>query len=411
MTSRLERDPVAELRERLARYTADRHPLQHATAQFHLGNLLLARDALGEAEEAFSTAAALFGLRGAKAEQAKALNGVGATLRAAGRLELAARALAHAAAGLAAAGLPLDEGAARFNLGLVLRERGDLEGAAQQLTAAAERLDPEAAPAQAAAAARELGVTRLEQGDAAAAERALTTAAELAGRAGDQAGRAAAANSLGLAQLAQERPTEAARALETAVAASPRRLRPEAFAMGKANLALAYERTGDQARARLAARQALAAPDVPEPVRAQAAGVLDRLGRDARDVVAVLEAETPEGRERLVREELLRAADADAAGRARDLREWIAAHAGSALDPADLAELWLGGLLELPSQDLERMAQSTMAALAGARDEQAETFRAAVTRAMARFHIPQWMRLQEVFAQAAEEAGDPGPWR
>ncbi len=34
-------DVVAELRERLRRHPADRHPLQHATAQFHLGSVLL----------------------------------------------------------------------------------------------------------------------------------------------------------------------------------------------------------------------------------------------------------------------------------------------------------------------------------------------------------------------------------
>lgn len=411
MSSQLERDPVEALRERLARYTADHHPLQHATAQFHLGNVLLEREELREAEEAFTVAAGLFGLRGAKAEQAKALNGLGATLRAAGRHELAARALGHAAAGLAAAGLPLEEGAARFNLGLVLRESGAHEAAAAQLAIAAERFDPETVPAQAAAAAREHGATRLELGDAVAAEDAFRRAVELADRAGDQAGRAAAANALGLAQLAAGRAGEARESLEIAVAASPRSLRPGVFAMAKANLALAHEHAGEPARARLAARQALAAPGAPEPVRAQARDILDRLGRDTTDLATVFDAEPPQGQERLAREELLRAADADREERVADMREWIAAHLESQLEPTDVAERWLGALLELPPEALERLARSTMEALATFDAEAADTFRNAVGRAMARFHIPQWMRLQDVFAQAAEEMGDSGSWR
>ncbi|MDP9385366.1 MAG: tetratricopeptide repeat protein, partial [Actinomycetota bacterium] len=149
----MDADVVAELRDRLRRHPADRQPLQHATAQFHLGGVLLADGALDEAEAAFAEAAALFGARGARPEQAKALNGLGATLRTAGRPGLAVRAFEHAAAGLAEAGLPLDEGAARCNLGVALREEGRAEDGAAELRRAVELLDPREVPAQAAAAA------------------------------------------------------------------------------------------------------------------------------------------------------------------------------------------------------------------------------------------------------------------
>jgi tetratricopeptide (TPR) repeat protein len=404
-------DPADILRERLRRYAAERHPLQHATAQFHLGHVLLERDALAEAEVAFTAAAALFGARGAGPERAKALNGLGATLRADGRLELATRALEHAAAGLAAAGLPLDEGAARFNLGLVLRERGDAEAAAATLTRAAELLDPAQVPAHAAAAARELGTTLAAVGRLDRAEPVLQDAVALADRARDPIAAGAAANALGLARLADGRPEEAAEAFAAAAAAHPRAGRPEAFAMAKANLALALEAGGSAPAARLAARQALAAHAVPEPVRVQAAAIVARLGRDDADLLAVLTAEPEAGRAALAREELARGRDAGQEDRAADARAWVRAHLGWPGDPAEVAELWLGALLELPPDVLERLVRDALRIAVALGPEDRETFRTAVTRAMVRFHIPQWTRLQDVFSRAAEEAGDPGPWR
>lgn len=397
----------------LERLPSEHQPLQHATAQFHLGSVLLERLELREAEAAFTTAAALFGLRGARPEQAKALNGLGATLRAAGRWELAARALEHAATGLAAADLHLEEGAARFNLGLVLRDAGRPAEAVAALARAAELLDRDRAPAQAAAAARELGVTQLELGHLAKAEPALAEAVELADRARDEPGRAAAANALGLTRLASADAARAAEAFATAVAASPRALRPEAFAMAKANLALALERGGRHARARLAARQALAAFGVAAPVTGQAAGVLDRIGATARsDLREVFEQESGEARERLTREELLRTSEVSGAERSEDMRAWIELHTDSALEPVEVAEVWLRGLLELPTDALDLFAHSALAAAAELDQERRETFREAVVRGMVRFHVPQWMRLQELFAQAAADSGqDPASWR
>jgi tetratricopeptide (TPR) repeat protein len=403
---------VAELRERLRRHPADQRPLQHATAQFHLGGVLLGSGALDEAETAFARAAALFAARGARPEQAKALNGLGATLRTAGRPGLAARAFAHAAQGFVIAALPLEEGAARCNLGSALREDGRAEEAAGELERAVELLDPAQVPAQAAVAAHEHGLTLLALEDLGAAETVLAAAVALAERARDETSRGAAANALGLVRLSSGRPAAAAAAFATAVAASPRAVRPEAFAMAKANLALAGERTGAHPQARLAARQALAAPAVPAPVRAQATGVLARLGTHRSDLRTALEQEHgEEARARLVREELLRAAGPDERGGTGDAAAWLEAITASQLEPVAVAEWWLAGLLELPPDALERLARAAIATSMDLDDEARETFRTAVTRGMVRFHVPQMMRLEEVFATAATAAGDPSPWR
>jgi tetratricopeptide (TPR) repeat protein len=409
VTAGAQADPIEEeLRDRLRRWTPERHPLKHATTQFHLGSVLLDRDDHEGAELAFATASALFRLRGARPEEAKALNGLGATLRAAGRLDLATQALGHAAAGLAAAGLPLEEGAAHFNLGLVLRDRGEPAHAQTAFARAVELLDPAQVPAQASAALRELAATRLQHGDAEGAEASFAAAMALADRAADEAARGAAANGLGLARLAADRPADAVLPLRTAVAANPRALRPHAFAMAQANLATALERTGDGPGARLAARQAAAVPGVPAPVAQQVAGVLERLGRDEADLAAVLAAASLDERGAIAREEVARAA---VAPHAADARDWVVAHAAWSGDPAEVAELWLGAVLELPAAALEPMVRSLVEATVAAGAEDRETVRSATSRAMSRFHVPQMLRLQEVFGDAARDLGDPEPWR
>jgi hypothetical protein len=239
----------------------------------------------------------------------------------------------------------------------------------------------------------------------------LQDAMALADRAGDPIGVGAAANALGLACLADGRPQAAAEAFAAAAAAHPRAGRPEAFAMAKANLALALEAREAAPAARLAARQALAASAVPEPVRAQAEAIVARLGRDDGDLLVVLASEPEPGRAAVAREELARTAEAGEEERAADARAWVAAHLGWPDDPADVAELWLGGLLELPPEIVERLVRDALRIAVTLDPEGRETFRTAVTRAMVRFHIPQWTRLQDVLHRAAEEVGDPGPWR
>jgi hypothetical protein len=147
------------------------------------------------------------------------------------------------------------------------------------------------------------------------------------------------------------------------------------------------------------------------PVRAQAEAILERLGPSESDLRTVLEREPPDGRALIVREELLRSVDAGDVELAADMRAWIAVHVGSALEPVEVAELWLGGLLEVTPDALERIARSAVTVARGSSEQDQETFRSAVSRAMARFHVPQWMRLQDVFSRAAADAGDPRPWR
>ena len=382
-----------------------------AVARFHLGGALLQRGRYDDAEAAFAAAAELFAKRGSRAEQAKAMNGLGAALRAAGRVELAVQALEHAAAGFEATGPALDEGAARFNLGLALREDGRVGDAAGAFERAVALLDPATVPAQAAAAMRELGATRLALGELQEAEQALGAAVDLAERAADAPGRGAAANTLGIARLAQGRPEDAQDAFRTALASSPRSLRPEAFAMAQANLALACERSGAPERARLAARQALEVRDAPEAVVAQARAVAERLGPGEHDLRTALEDEPLERRELRVREELRRTADLAEDRCTADMREWVDVHLTTELDPADVAELWLAGLLELPPEAMERLIGATVDVMSELDAEPREAFRTAVARAMARFHVPQMLRLQDLFERAAQAIGDAGSWR
>jgi hypothetical protein len=93
------------------------------------------------------------------------------------------------------------------------------------------------------------------------------------------------------------------------------------------------------------------------------------------------------------------------------MREWIAALGSSALEPVEVAELLLSGLLELPPDAFEQLIDAAVGAATTSADADRDAFREAVSRAMARFHVPQWMRLQDAFARAAERTGDLGPWR
>jgi tetratricopeptide (TPR) repeat protein len=392
-------DMIDELEERLARYPAARYPVQHATAQFHLGVALTNARQPGEGRRALERAVELFEQAAMPLEHAKALNALGAALREAGDAEAAARAFADAAEAFERAGSPLEEGAARFNLGLVRRDREALSGAR-------ELLDPAAAPAQAAAAARELGVVLLEAGSADEAASALADAVALAEAAGDEAGRGAAANMLGLARLAAGRAAEAVEAFRLAAAANPRSVRPAEFAMAKANLALAYERAHDAPRARLAARQALGVPAAPTPVVRQAEEVVGRLGPVGEDLGLVLDAEPEERRPAVVREEVVRWSDAAPMQRTVDAALWIRAQRAR----PELAEPWLAALLELPSSAMEDVIRSTLEGLSRCASAEVAQFRADVVAAMARFHLPQLERLRVTFARISRELGEADTW-
>ena len=370
-------DAIEELEARIAQHPAGRYPVQNATASFHLGGLLADAGRGAEAVAALARSADLFGQADLREERAKALNALGAALRVSGREAEAATAFGEAASGFGDLGLALEQGAALHNLGLVSREPDRFREARSRFAAGGELRHE-------AAALRELGSVLLERGELDEAEAALTEAVGLAERAGDLAGLGSAANTLGLAQLALGHLDEAASSFRSSAGAHGRGVRPADHAMAKANLALARERLGDERRARLAARQALAVPAAPEPVRAQARALLERLPDEAGDLAHVLADEPEENRLPVAREELVRWSEASPEERRREAEAWVAG-AGP-----ELAEPLLGALLELPPDAMAAIA----ADLSACADER---FRKAFERASARYPVPQLLRLQESF--------------
>lgn len=403
-------DGISELEQRLIRYPADRYPVQHGTAAFHLGTLFTAAGRLDDAARALEVAAALFDPDLLPVEQAKVTNARGVVFRLTGHLDDAASAFERAAVAFDAAELPLEAGAAKFNLGMVHRDRDDVAAAVGFFHEARERFDPHTAPAEAAAAARELGATLLISGELDAARDVLGEAVALADRAGDTAGLGASANLLGLVHLAADRPAAAIEAFRDAVGAHPRSVRPGEHAMAKANLALGYERAAAPDHAYLAAAQALGTSDAVEPVRQQAREVLDRLGDRCGAVLPVLDREPRERWPTLVREELTRWVDAEPDVRRAECGGWIDGQLARPAVAADLAEVWLGGLLELPPESMITLIRATLEALAERDTEAAESFRSTMSRAVVRFPIPQWTRLKDSFNILAAELGQEGSW-
>jgi tetratricopeptide (TPR) repeat protein len=402
-------EAAASLRERLARYPADRYPIQHATAQFHLGvTLIRAGDAPG-AVEALRAAARLFPADRLAVEHAKTLLMLGIALRECGDRQPAAAAFEEALARFERTGQADEAAAACYNLGLVQREAGRSAEALIALRRALAHFRGRR-PGQAAACARELGAAELSTGDLAAAEADLGLAMDLAAQARDHAGLGAAANALGLTRLAAGNLDGAVTALEAAVAAHPRAVRPQDHAMAKANLALAFHRRGEDARAVLAARQALGVPRAPAPVAAQAAGILDELGHPPADVHAVLDGQPAARWPVIVREELDRWLDLPAADAVAEAGAWVTGQCRRARDGPERCEALLGGLLEQPPADLERLLATLLTAFGPLPAGPQERFRADVARAMPRFPMPQWLRLRETFDRVAGGLGLERGW-
>lgn len=403
-------DVIADLEQRLQRYPADRYPVQHATARFHLGGVLADAGRLPEARTSLEIASRLFEPDRLATEHAKTLNALGAVRRLAGDLDAAERDFRQAAALFAGAGLTLERGASVFNLGLVQRDRDDDAAATASFRQARDLLDARSAPGEAAAAARELGASLLRTGKLDEAADELRAAMELADRAADTAGLGAVANLLGLCHLGCDRAADAIEAFADAVAAHPRAVRPGEYAMAKANLALAYERAGEPDRAQLAAAQALGTPGAAMPVRDQAQDVLARIGDGNSPLLAVLDAEPSERWPSLVREDMARWVDADPGARRAEAGAWIDGQLARGAAAVDLAEVWLGGLLELPPDAMMTLIRATLEALAERDDDTYESFRSTVSRAVVRFHIPQWMRLKDCFNTVAGELGQEPSW-
>lgn len=407
------RDPdeqLGELRRQLLRYRADRYPAEHATLQFHLGTTLLHLGRGDQATAALRTASDLFRDNDRPVERAKALNMLGVALREVDDRGDARQAFADAAELFHEHDHRLEEGAARFNRGLLHLADGDHDGARRCFLRARDLLH-DGPPAQRAAVARELGGLHLTMDDPQAAVTVLEEAIELASRAGDRAGMGAAANTLGLAHLAADRPEEAVEELRTALAAHPRRLRPEAHAMARVNLALAYERLGDGPHARLAARQAAAVPASPRAVVAQAHEILERLEPRDDDLLRVIDGiDDEEARIAEVRHEVARWLDIPADEREDAVRAWVAGQVAREDAAVELAATLLNVVLELPPDGFATMVASIIRALRLVDAEVRARFRTHVSRAMARFNVPQWMRLKDTFNRLADELGDDGNW-
>jgi tetratricopeptide (TPR) repeat protein len=400
---------VDELRRRLARYPRDRYPVQHATTQFHLGQALLGVEQPQAAVDALRASLQWFPPP-MVAERAKVLNLLGAALRALGHLDAAAEAFRRAGDVFAEQGLTAEHGAAVFNLGLVLRDAERSREAADTLARARQLLA--AAPVGSrATAALHHGGALLEAGSVDAAIAALGDAVELSEAAGDRETIGGAANTLGLAQLAAGRAGAAAESFGLAVAAHPRSVRPVAFAMAKANLALAYEQAGHADGARLAVRQALAVVDLPPPIVAQAQATLERLGPAIGSVLlAVLDAQPPEDWPSTVRDEAVRWAGLDPADRRAEAVAWVEGVAQRTADAEALHHVWLAALLELPPADLDALVTATVEAVMLLDPVTGERFRSAVARAMAVFPVPQLLRLRDRFNTLATELGQEPAW-
>lgn len=405
-------DSAQDLMERLGRYPVDRYPVQHATTQFHLGSVQLQSGDTGPALASLTAAREVFGRSGMKLEQAKSTVMLGAALRTAGRRDQAKEAFTSACAALAELDQPTEQAAASFNLGLVLQDGGDMAGARAAWDAARELFVSSGYPSQASVAARESGVSLMTEGDVVAAVPLLAQAMSLAEQAADGTNTGAAANALGLALLAADKPVEAVLALQRGLASFPRTLRPAEHAMVKANLALAHEQSGDAARARLAARQAVAVPSAAAPVRAQSQELLARLpGRASDDLLTVLDAEDQEQWVGVIRAEVFRLLEIPRADRVEVLRGFVDGVLARPGVSYSLAESLLHVLLELPPRTYEQMIVSFVEASVDYPEEQAARLRAVFGSAMARFAIPQWQRLAASLNAAAEAAGQEGNWR
>ena len=395
---------VEALEDRLRQYPPERYPVQHATAQYHLGVALAEAGQLDGAEEALTTACQLFRADQLPAEHAKAANALGAVQRMSGRPDEAVASFQTAASLFATADLPLEQGAALYNLGLVERERGG-DGALTALEQALDLLDPTRVPAQAAAAARELGAALLGAGRPEESVPLLDAAVDLSARAGDRAGLGGSANVLGLAHLAAGRPADAVAALDKAVAAHPRSVRPDGYAMAKANLGLALEAAGRPDRARLASLQALGAPSVPPAVRTQAHAVLERVGAQPGALWAALDEEEQDRWPALVREEAVRWVDALPAHREAECQAWVAGQLERPAQAVGLAEAFLGALVELPPPAVEVLARSTLEAVGQRADDEQQRFARTTAQALARLPVPQLLRFKDIFEHLAGELG------
>ncbi len=147
-----------------------------------------------------------------------------------------------------------------------------------------------------------------------------------------------------------------------------------------------------------------------EPIRLEAEGVLRRLGDPRGDLLAALDGAPAERWPGIVHDELARWIAAGPAAQQAEMSAWIDGQLARTEIGVDLAEAWLTGLLELPPEPMQNLIRSSLAALEGRDAGDRERFRADVSSAMARFHVPQLLRLKDVFAACAAELGHDERW-
>lgn len=404
-------DVVAALREEIAGRAPDRYPIQHATACFHLGSTLISMGEVDEAVTALSRAAELFPADGLPVEHAKATNMLGVALRDRGEAVAAAKAFQRAADLFAGEEQQLELAAARFNHGLVLRQLARHDDARAAFDEALETFDEADAREAASSSARELGTTLLDLDRLDEAVTALERAIDLARRGAGREALGAAANVLGIVHLWAGHPELARTAFDDAAGAHPRSVRPAPYAMARANLALACERLDDADAARLAARQALAIRAAARDVLAQARDVLDRVGDDPAALVRHLD-DVPATRwVPAVREELRRLVEAPDDELAPHVAAWTAGLAAREEQATALAEAWFEVVLELPPDAMRRLLEALSTSLDDHDPEDAEELRERMSSAMARFHVPQWMRLRDTLNDIDRQRDREPTWR
>jgi tetratricopeptide (TPR) repeat protein len=400
---------IDQLQRQRDRHDRDRYPVQYATLSFHLGSALLQATRPDAAIGAFRDATRLFPAEGMPVEHAKAHLMLGIALRDVGQFADAQAAFALAAQMFGAHDQPLERAAALHNQGLVLRDLGDVPAAAEAFTQALTSFRDADARDRAAASARELGSALLELGHHDQAEQALRDAIDHARRAADRQGLGAALNALGILYLHTDRLSDARAAFEDATGANPRGIRPGPYAMARANLALACERTGAIPLARLAARQALSVAVADAAVHDQARQVLERVGDDAGALARVLDDE-PEGRwTHVIREEAHRLLALDRTDREQEVRAWVQSM-GDHPAATERWVAWLGVLLEVAPDDMRELATACVTAVAALPDPRAASVRSVVGRAMIQFEVPQFMRLRDTFSRLSAELGHAADW-
>lgn len=401
---------IEELRGQLENYGPDQYPVQHATARFHLGSVLIHAGQSREAARHLNRATQLFPRDGMAVEHAKATNMLGVALRNLDEPAAAAELFERASEIFAEEDQRVEEAAAHYNRGLVLLQVDEVEAAREAFTAARETFIEADARQQAAAAGRELGTLLLNQGELEEAAEILEQAVEWAADAGEQAALGSASNTLGLVHR-QAGDLDAARAaFQDAVGGHPRSVRPEGYAMAKANLALVYEESDYAPMARLVARQARDTPGVSGPVARQARNILERLGDEPGDLHRVLDDEPQDQWTAVLRGELRRVADLDEDDQRRHARSWVEGQAARDERQVDLAEAYLDVLLELRPKSMDAIIRAIVDATGELEPGAAKNIRRATARGMACFHVPQMMRLRETFNEMADELGQEATW-